>query len=138
MCTMRARPDLYWDAPDSGLGITIANRYPLWLLVPIQTTNAAVERVGRLSGAQMADHQHAADGLDRDPQREGLDAEPFELGRRDRQHPPTGVDHRTAALARADGGGELNAFAPPQAAESQHHPPRNPAPKPQPPPHHHN
>src|SRR5260370_37950136 len=127
MCTMRARPDLYWDAPDSGLGITIANRYPLWLLVPIQTTNAAVERVGRLSGAQMADHQHAADGLDRDPQREGLDAGPFELGRRDRHHPPTGVDHRTAAVARADGRGELNGFAPLQAPESRDHPRGNAA-----------
>src|SRR5260370_17357948 len=88
MCTMRARPDLYRDAPDSGFGITIANRYPLWLLVAIQTTNAAVERVGRLSGAQMADHQHAADGLDRDPQPEAPDAGPLQLGRRDRPHPP--------------------------------------------------
>ncbi len=65
---MRARPDLYWDAPDSGLGITIANRYPLWLLVAIQTNNATVERVGRLTGAQMAGHQPAAGGLHRDPQ----------------------------------------------------------------------
>jgi hypothetical protein len=46
---MRARPDLYWDAPDSGLGITIANRYPLWLLLlAIQTNNEAVDGVGRL------------------------------------------------------------------------------------------
>src|SRR5712692_418247 len=131
MCTMRARPGLYWDAPDSGLGITIANRYPLWLLVAIQTTNAAVERVGRLIGAQMAGHQRGAGGLNRDPQRECLDAGPFELGRRDRHHPAAGVDNRPAAVAWADGRGELNVVAPLQASESRDHPDGHGAAQPQ-------
>src|SRR5258708_20981371 len=116
---MRARPGLYWDAPDSGLGITIANRYPLWLLLlAIQTNNEGVEGVGRLTRAQKAGHQNAAGGLNGDSQRKRLDAGPFELGRGDRNHPASCVDDGATAVAGADRGRELEVIASLQASES--------------------
>src|SRR5260370_4631880 len=111
MCTMRARPDLYWDSPDSGLGITIANRYPLWLLVAIQTDNEAVEGVGRLIRAQKAGHHDAARDLNWVSQRQRLDAGALKLGRADRHHPASGVDDGAAPVAAADPGPEMNPIA---------------------------
>src|SRR5467141_2674006 len=115
---MRARPGLYWDAPASGLGITIANRYPLWLLLlAIQTNNEGVEGVGRLVRTQKAGHHDPAGGLNGDSERKRLDAGPFELGRGDRDHPASCVDDRATAVAGADRGRELDVIAPIQASE---------------------
>src|ERR1700730_10547711 len=47
---MRARPMFAWDVPNSGLGIMIAIRYPLWLLV-LQFENEPVGEVGRSRSA---------------------------------------------------------------------------------------
>src|SRR5438094_3206306 len=115
---MRARPR-FCDAPTNGLGITIANRYPLWILTLVQIDNAPRRRAGRsargldrlLIGAGLAHDGRAASGLHGDSQRQRLDPRPFELGRGDGDHAAAGVHHGAAAVAGADWGGELDIVA---------------------------